>query len=477
MNLGAPRVEVTRGPSLFCCRALYAFAYGSAFEFSFHVIQTIELKFTIDKYTQSMVPLRVLSRTNLARFALSTSSISFISFRLRTLKLSCRSFSHPDPLFSITSALFLQNTRGVGYLKNLPSRISNFRTLFPAPVANVATEHPAKDAHPGRPSGVEGSQIIPHSPLATRHSPLSSWELLRCTEAQKCLSVSPLLATLTHSVSRKSFPCHSYANTRDGGATLLQFPPPSWFLSNLELPTSNICRFARLTLPGARLMVLRKDRVGIGNSGEQAKALDHPCRHGRGVGPRVFLLRLLWPIRVRQHLRADQHPAGRQRRIHQDQRRIVRRAGEGPGVGRELAKSCFAFEGLLRRAARRQPKRGAAPGLHERREGLREQNLAGQQHPQQGPSGQGSGQPAGPGAKDGPGQRGRERREQKRERFGRRNSDARSLTRCASHGEAHAQHQQLCGHGADREPQRQVGGPMGCPYGRDSARFRGAGKE
>jgi len=40
------------------------------------------------------------------------------------------------------------------------------------------------------------------------------------TEAQKCLSVSPLLATLTHFVSRKSFPCHSYANTRDRGATL-----------------------------------------------------------------------------------------------------------------------------------------------------------------------------------------------------------------------------------------------------------------
>ncbi len=32
-----------------------------------------------------------------------------------------------------------------------------------------------------------------------------------CTEVQKCPSVSPLPATLTHSVSRKSFPCHSYA--------------------------------------------------------------------------------------------------------------------------------------------------------------------------------------------------------------------------------------------------------------------------
>jgi len=50
--------------------------------------------------------------------------------------------------------------------------------------------------------------------------------LLRCTEAQKYLSVTPLLATLTHSLSRKSFPCHSYANTRDGGATMpFQFFP------------------------------------------------------------------------------------------------------------------------------------------------------------------------------------------------------------------------------------------------------------
>ena len=45
-------------------------------------------------------------------------------------------------------------------------------------------------------------------------------ELVRCTEAQKCLSVPPLPAALTHSVSRKSFPCHSYENTRDGSATV-----------------------------------------------------------------------------------------------------------------------------------------------------------------------------------------------------------------------------------------------------------------
>jgi hypothetical protein len=50
---------------------------------------------------------------------------------------------------------------------------------------------------------------------------------LCCTEAQKCPSASPLFATLTHSVSRKSFACHSYANTRDGGVT----PPPTFHFS------------------------------------------------------------------------------------------------------------------------------------------------------------------------------------------------------------------------------------------------------
>src|SRR5216684_5203116 len=65
-----------------------------------------------------MVPFRVLSRINLADRCSSnssTSSISFASFGLRTLFLSLRSFSDSRPLFSITSALFLQNTRGCGY--------------------------------------------------------------------------------------------------------------------------------------------------------------------------------------------------------------------------------------------------------------------------------------------------------------------------------------------------------------------------
>src|SRR5258708_16862980 len=121
-----------------------------------------------------MVPLRVLPRRNLAYSSRRSACKPHRFNELRTLDFSLRSFSHSHPLFSITSALFLQNTRGG----------------IPRP------------------------------------------ELIRCTEAQKRLSVSPLLATLRHSLSRKSFPCHSYANTGDGGAT--QFPfqlsPSLWSL-------------------------------------------------------------------------------------------------------------------------------------------------------------------------------------------------------------------------------------------------------
>ena len=66
----------------------------------------------------------------------------------------------------------------------------------------------------------------------------------RCTEAQKCPSVSPLPATLTHSVSRKSFPCHSYANTRDRGVK----PPPKSFspLATHHSPPASTLRERRV---------------------------------------------------------------------------------------------------------------------------------------------------------------------------------------------------------------------------------------
>ncbi len=73
-------------------------------------------------------------------------------------------------------------------------------------------------------------------------------KLVRCIEAQKYLSVSPLHATLTHSVSRKSFPCHSYANTRDGGASAPTRHP--------LLPTSHAPRGASIPCGLTRLRIL-----------------------------------------------------------------------------------------------------------------------------------------------------------------------------------------------------------------------------
>jgi len=104
----------------------------------------------------------------------------FVFSCLQTLFLSLRSFPRSHQLFSIACGLFLQNTRG-----GIPLR-----------------------------------------------------DLVRCTEAQKCLFVSPLLATLTHSVSRKSFPCHSYANTRDGSVTIA--PVSAFVLVSVQPRTSNL---------------------------------------------------------------------------------------------------------------------------------------------------------------------------------------------------------------------------------------------
>src|SRR5260370_14602433 len=104
----------------------------------------------------------------------------FVFSCLQTLFLSLRSFPRSHQLFSIACGLFLQNTRGG----------------IPLP------------------------------------------DLVRCTEAQKCLFVSPLLATLTHSVSRKSFPCHSYATTRDGSVTIA--PVSAFVLVSVQPRTSNL---------------------------------------------------------------------------------------------------------------------------------------------------------------------------------------------------------------------------------------------
>jgi hypothetical protein len=75
----------------------------------------------------------------------------------------------------------------------------------------------------GRPSTQRACFNCPSFQRSTVDS-LPSLGSRRAPEAQKCLSVTPLLGTLTNSLSRKSFPCHSYTNTRDRGVA-----PPKFF--------------------------------------------------------------------------------------------------------------------------------------------------------------------------------------------------------------------------------------------------------
>ena len=121
-----------------------------------------------------MVPLPVLSRTNLADLPSFSSSISFPPNRLRTLELSCGFFRPSRCLFSIICALF-DRKPGVAY---------------PFPI------------------------------FASHSSPVTSHIAPRAQKAQKHPPVSPVFAALTH-LLRNPFARPSYANTRDGGA-----PPP-----------------------------------------------------------------------------------------------------------------------------------------------------------------------------------------------------------------------------------------------------------
>src|SRR5713226_8505716 len=273
-----------------------------------------------------MVPLRVLSRTNLAERTSLTSSISFSSFRLRTLKLSCRSFSDSRPLFSTASALFSQNTRGG----------------IPLP------------------------------------------ELVRCTEAQKCLFVSPLLATLTYSLSRKSFPCHSYANTRNGGVTVAPISA-SVSLRLCELCGESVAFFLphlrnqQLTTNNCKLLFLARPLFSYSYEllFPQALSFDnHPhCPGGVGVSFQVSrcTLRLCGKNEEIRVLRR-RHPLPR-RQIGGLRRAACR-------VRRDVARGVFGTPGsaparaLFRRCARtpdpgdsaRRPNRSSTPARADIRE-------------------------------------------------------------------------------------------------------------
>ena len=110
--------------------------------------------------------------------------------------------------------------RSIQPLCNQPFPLSSCLTWRLHPPYYQCVPHTSR-RHGGVPSSAPKSSLC--SPCLCGKS-----ITLGCTDAQNSPFVSPLFATLTHSLSRKSFPCHSYANTRDRGVT----PPPK-FLSPL----------------------------------------------------------------------------------------------------------------------------------------------------------------------------------------------------------------------------------------------------
>src|SRR5260370_12252606 len=128
----------------------------------------LNLQFTLDKHTRCMVPSRVLSRTNLAYSPLTPALSPRVSEICGLFNSLCALFSPPVVCFQQLADSFCKTPRGGGYAQKLAFRISDFQTLscpergmrrVPHPGGTfVATEHPAKDANPERPSGVEGSQ-------------------------------------------------------------------------------------------------------------------------------------------------------------------------------------------------------------------------------------------------------------------------------------------------------------------------------
>src|SRR5260370_1736306 len=177
-------------------------------------------------------------------------------FRINRLGILCAGAKTSNPLFSVHYALFCK-TGGVGtpalprraslppsYAPrgaSIPCTLTRLRIL---PVTTGVYESVWQLVRAAiyrvpvfcRPQYV-GLSDHENSVATQTRVPLR--ELARCTEAQKCLSVTPLFATLTHSVSRLSFPCHSYANTRDGDTTVVS---QSFFFSalqNQQLTTNN----------------------------------------------------------------------------------------------------------------------------------------------------------------------------------------------------------------------------------------------
>src|ERR1700682_6184860 len=130
-------------------------------------------------------------------------------------------------------------------------------------------------AQPSPPTSSAPYFPISASTQRSEPSPFRSGRLgvilgLCCAKAQKCLSASPLPATLTHTLSRNPFPCHSYANTRDMGATSLRFFSPTELISRsrplpylpLESTLAKVYQNKQLHLPLESTLVKKPGEGG-----------------------------------------------------------------------------------------------------------------------------------------------------------------------------------------------------------------------
>jgi hypothetical protein len=135
---------------------------------SHHALYSVDLAGFI-KYVDKIAAVVVNSPMLARRLHHSPRRNSFPCIALRTLDLSLRSFSNSRPLFSTTSALFLQNTRvaylPVSTLTSAPFRLRrHMRHVAPlSPVASVDCAYfPSPQGCTERPPNLV-------SPLVTRH--------------------------------------------------------------------------------------------------------------------------------------------------------------------------------------------------------------------------------------------------------------------------------------------------------------------
>jgi hypothetical protein len=152
-------------------------------------------------------------------------AISFTSFRLPALKLSCLSFSYPRPLFSIVCGLFYENTGG-----GIP---------LPALHGSHLTSHKSHLS----------PDFASHKSQATSQVSLSPLESALTRTARFCttlVQISPLESALTD--TPPVTPLESALTKNQGGGAP---SPPAIFTSHTRPPPFTRCRLCRrLPRPG-----------------------------------------------------------------------------------------------------------------------------------------------------------------------------------------------------------------------------------